>query len=279
MIKKKQPTTNAEGKKQEGYVNEAFSKQSGIFDSLEVDNELVLLIRNNIRRHVLNYTAPNQTMLELNCGTGLDAIFFVNHHLRVHATDNADGMLNQLQQKVIKYKIQDRLSFQKCSFNELEHLERKKYNHIFSNFGGLNCAPDLQKVITSLDPLLEVNGIAHLVIMPRFCFWEVLFVLKGHFKLAFRRFSLKGSASQVEGLSFTTYYYSPHYVQKAFGEKYETLSIKAMGCFIPPTYMDQMPLKRPNFFKKLVTLDTKYAQKWPFYNLGDHFIISIQKKQ
>ena len=84
-----------------------------------------LLIRNNIRQHVLNYTTPSQTMLELNCGTGLDAMFFVNQGLFVHATDNADGMLNQLQQKVINYKLEGRLTFQKCSFNELEQLEEE----------------------------------------------------------------------------------------------------------------------------------------------------------
>jgi ubiquinone/menaquinone biosynthesis C-methylase UbiE len=279
MGMKNQSIVETEIKRQEEEVNDAFSKQSDIFDSLEIDNELVLLIRNNIRRHVLNYTTPSQTMLELNCGTGLDAMFFVNQGLLVHATDNAEGMLNQLQQKVIKYELQDKLTFQKCSFNELEDLDQKKYHHVFSNFGGLNCAPDLKKVIKSLDNLLEVNGVAHLVIMPRFCLWEISFVWKGFFKLAFRRFSLNGAKSLVEGLPFTTYYYSPRYVQKAFGETYETRSVKAMGCFIPPTYMDQMPKKRPNFFKKLVNLDAKHAHKWPFYNLGDHFIISIQKKR
>jgi ubiquinone/menaquinone biosynthesis C-methylase UbiE len=276
---KNQTIVKTEIKRQEEEVNDAFSKQSAIFDSLEIDNELVLLIRNNIRQHVLNFTIPSQTMLELNCGTGLDAMFFVNQGLLVHATDNAEGMLNQLQQKVIKYDLQDRLTFQKCSFNELEQLEQKKYNHVFSNFGGLNCSPDLKKVIKSLGGLLDVNGVAHLVIMPRFCIWEMLFALKGFFKLAFRRFSLNGSTSQVEGLTFTTYYYSPRYIQKAFGTNYETRSIKAMGCFIPPTYMDQMPKKRPNFFKKLVSLDAKHAHKWPFYNLGDHFVISMQKKR
>lgn len=279
MAMKNQSIGDTEIKRQEEEVNGAFSKQSGIFDSLEIDNELVLLIRNNIRQHVLNYTAPSQTMLELNCGTGLDAMFFVNQGLFVHATDNAEGMLNQLQQKVINDKLEDRLTFQKCSFNELEQLEQKRYGHVFSNFGGLNCSPDLKKVIKSLDNLLEVDGMAHLVIMPRFCVWEMLFAVKGLFKLAFRRFSLNGSKSQVEGLSFTTYYYSPRYVQKAFGNNYETRSIKAMGCFIPPTYMDQMPQKRPSFFKKLISLDAKYAHKWPFYNLGDHFVISIQKKR
>lgn len=262
---------------QETKVDEAFSMQSPIFDAIDYENRLVQLIRSNIRKHVLQYIEPKQTMLELNCGTGLDAVYFVEQGLKVHATDNAQGMLKQLEAKVSAQNLQDQLSFQRCSFNELHLLEKKKYDHIFSNFGGLNCAEDLKKVIQSLDEYMKVGSMAHLVIMPRYCIWEFLFALKGNFKLAFRRLKIGGTISQVEGIEFKTYYYSPKYVQQAFGKHYKTISLKAMGCFIPPTYMFEMETKRPNLFRKSISWDAKLAHKWPFYNLGDHYIISVEK--
>lgn len=264
-------------KQQENFVSEAFTKQSPIFDAIDYENNLVQLIRSNIREHVLQYASPYQSMLELNCGTGLDAVFFVEQGLHVHATDNAQGMLKQLVQKVSQNSLQDKLTFERCSFNELDRLERKTYHHIFSNFGGLNCAEDLSMVIKSLDELMTKGSMAHLVIMPRFCVWEMLFALKGDFKLAFRRFKKNGTDSQVEGVGFKTYYYSPKYVKKAFGNNYKTVSLKAMGCFVPPTYMYEMETKRPNVFKRLIKLDEKHAHRWPFYNLGDHYIITVQK--
>lgn len=264
-------------KEQENAVNKAFSKQSPIFDEITNSNSLERLYRSIIRTHVLKYVTPNQTMLELNAGTGIDAVFFVNQGLSVHATDNADGMLNQLQQKIIKYNLNERLTFQKCSFNELEKLDKRTYHHVFSNFGGLNCTDDLQKVIRSLDEYMIKDSIAHLVVMPRYCLWEILFIFKANFKLAFRRLKRHGTPSKVEELSFLSYYYSPRYIKKSFGKHYKTLSLKAMGCFIPPTYMDKMEANKPFFFKILVWLDSKLAHKWPFYNLGDHYIISIQK--
>lgn len=264
-------------KQQENFVSEAFTKQSQIFDAIDYENNLVQLVRSNIREHVLQYASPHQSMLELNCGTGLDAVFFVEHGIDVHATDNAKGMLEHLALKVKRGNLHERLTFERCSFNDLSSLERKTYHHIFSNFGGLNCADDLRIVIKSLHELMEKGSMAHLVIMPRFCAWEMLFALKGNFKLAFRRFKKTGADSQVEGVGFKTYYYSPKYIKKAFGNNYKVISLKAMGCFIPPTYMYEMETKRPNLFKRLIKLDEKYAHRWPFYNLGDHYIISVQK--
>ena len=266
-------------KEQESYVSEAFTKQSSVFDTIDYENRLVQLIRTNIRQHVLEHASANQSMLELNCGTGLDAVFFAEQGLYVHATDNAQGMLKQLEQKVSQNNLQDKLTFERCSFNELNKLERKTYHHVFSNFGGLNCAEDLSKVIKSLDTLMTTGSMAHLVIMPRYCGWEMLFALKGNFKLAFRRFKKTGTDSKVEGVGFKTYYYSPKYVRKAFGNNYKMISLKAMGCFIPPTYMQEMEIKRPGLFKKLISLDKKNAHRWPFYNLGDHYIISVQKME
>ncbi len=262
---------------QEESVNRAFSKQAVLFDKLDYENNLVILIRDNIRKHVMLYVKPNQTMLELNCGTGLDALYFTQNGLTVHATDNADGMLEEVDNKIKKYHTVN-LSFQKCSFNNLTLLENKKYNHIFSNFGGLNCSDNLKMVIKDLDNYMISGSIAHLVIMPKYCVWEILFAFKVNFKLAFRRFMKNGSTSYVEGIPFMTYYYSPSYIKKSFGSHYEALSIKAMGCFIPPTYMNEMETNRPKLFKYLQKLDRIFADKWPFYNLGDHYVISMRKK-
>src|SRR6478672_3565898 len=150
-------------KLQETKVDEAFSMQSSVFDVIDYENNLVQLIRSNIRKHLLQYIEPKQTMLELNCGTGLDAVYFVEQGLKVHATDNAQGMLKQVEAKVNARNLHDLLTFQRCSFNELYLLEKKKYDHVFSNFGGLNCAEDLKNVIQSLDEYMTVGSMAHLV--------------------------------------------------------------------------------------------------------------------
>ena len=94
-------------------VSEAFSKQSFVFDEIDKNNPINMHMRNVVRQHVLSLVKPNQQMLELNAGTGLDAVFFAEQGLHVHATDNAAGMIEQINKKIISHNLQSQLK--RCS--------------------------------------------------------------------------------------------------------------------------------------------------------------------
>ena len=148
-------------------AGEAFSRQSTIFDKIYGDNTIVNYKRSRVRTHVLNYIKPGGTILELNSGTGEDAIFFAQKGHRVHATDIAAGMQQQLRQKVEKNKLEDYVSNELCSYTQLQQLKNKgPYDHIFSNFAGLNCTGELDKVLASFDDLLNPGGVVTLVVLP-----------------------------------------------------------------------------------------------------------------
>src|SRR6478672_3073817 len=78
----------------------AFSRQAPIFDELYSDNIIVQYKRKRVRDHVLQFLQPGSTILELNAGTGDDAIFFAKQGHFVHATDISDVMQNMLKEKV-----------------------------------------------------------------------------------------------------------------------------------------------------------------------------------
>ena len=82
-------------------VGEAFSKQSHLFDAIEERNEILQWMRDQIHSHCLRYFKEGSRVLELNCGTGIDAVFFAENGMQVHATDIAEGMLNELEKKEI----------------------------------------------------------------------------------------------------------------------------------------------------------------------------------
>src|SRR5437879_132545 len=83
----------------------AFSMQSGIFDDLYSSNTIINYKRECVRNHVLKYLKPGSSILELNSGTGADAIFFAGKGHKVHATDISTGMQQQLMQKVQKHQL------------------------------------------------------------------------------------------------------------------------------------------------------------------------------
>lgn len=258
----------------------AFSAQSGIFDELYAGNTIIRYKRERVRNHVLSYLKPGGTMLELNSGTGEDAIFFARKGHPVHATDISAGMQLKLKEKVAKHHLESSVTHELCSFTELGRLKNKgPYDHIFSNFAGLNCTGELDKVLLSLSGLLYPQGVITLVILPKFCLWEFLLLFKGKFKTAVRRlFSKNGRKAHLEGTFFTCWYYNPSYITRVLENSFELLSTEGLCTLVPPSYIEGFAEKHPSAYRILKKKEDQLKRRWPWKHIGDYYIISLRKK-
>jgi ubiquinone/menaquinone biosynthesis C-methylase UbiE len=265
----------------EQLAEKAFSAQSSIFDNIYASNTIVQYKRDRVRKHVLKYLKAGSTILELNSGTGEDALFFANAGHHVHATDISAGMQQQLKTKIVAAAITDKVSHERCSFTGLHQLNNKgPYDLIFSNFAGLNCTGELNKVLASFNDLLKPGGCITLVILPKFCLWETLLVFKGKFRTAFRRFfSRKGRTARVEGHHFTCWYYNPSYLINSLKCQFDLLAIEGLCTLVPPSYIEGFPEKYPVAYRYLQKLEEKLKSTWPWKVTGDYYIISFRKKQ
>jgi ubiquinone/menaquinone biosynthesis C-methylase UbiE len=261
---------------QEQLVNEAFSRQSASFDDIYENNAITLLMRQKTRNEVLKYINSDDHILELNCGTGIDSLFFAKKGYKVLATDNAEGMLQKLSDKIRDQNLQDKISVQKCSFNDLEQLKGKQFGYVFSNFGGLNCTNALDKVLRDADALLLPGGHLTFVIMPKVCPWEMLMLLRGRTKTALRRFKKNGTSAHIEGVYFKCYYHSASFVIKQL-KGYELCSLKGLGSLMPPPFMDHFPVKYPKLYTALCKLEDKVCNTFPFNRWCDQYVITMRK--
>jgi ubiquinone/menaquinone biosynthesis C-methylase UbiE len=258
----------------------AFNLQSAIFDDLYQGNTIIQYKRERVRSHVLGHLPANSSILELNSGTGEDAVFFGKKGFRVHATDLSEGMLKVLLRKTTDNQLEDRVSQERCSFTELSELGQKgPYDMIFSNFAGLNCTADLKQVLRQFAPLLKPGGLVTLVILPRFCLWETLLLLKGQFKTAFRRFfGKRGRKAHIEGTYFLCWYYSPAYVRNCLKKSFVCLGTEGLCTLVPPSYIEHFAESYPRLYSTLKRLESRWKNKWPWKNIGDYYIISFRKK-
>ena len=261
-------------------AEKAFSKQSAIFDQLYSSNIIIQYKRQRVRDHVRQFLKKNSKILELNAGTGDDAIWFGAQGHTVHATDISAGMQAKLFEKIKQANLASEISTEICSFTELAGLKNKgPYDMIFSNFAGLNCTGELDNVLRSLSTLLNPGGIVTLVILPKFCLWETTMLVKGKFKSAFRRlFSSKGVTARIEGEQFTCWYYNPSYVIRHMKDDYDLLSVEGLCTIVPPSYLENFPRKRPSLFKWLTKKEDQWKSRWPWRSIGDYYIISFRKK-
>jgi len=258
----------------------AFSEQSAVFDDLYSSDAIIQYKRERVRNHVLQYLPENSHILELNSGTGEDTIFFAGKGHQVHATDISQGMQEQLAQKVNRKWLDGRITNELCSYTALHQLKNKgPYDLIFSNFAGLNCTDELDKVLKSFPEVLKPNGIVTLVILPEFCLWETLLLFKGKFKTAFRRFfSSNGRTAHVEGHYFKCWYYNPSYVIERLKDQFNILSIEGLCTIVPPSYMDGFAEKYPSAYTFLKKWEDRLKSRWPWKYVGDYYIISLRKK-
>ena len=259
---------------------EAFTQQSIIFDQLYSGNTIIRYKRERVHNHIQRFLKEESFILELNSGTGEDAIWFAKEGHKVHATDISAGMMNELKQKVRSFHIEDKISTELCSFTELKKLVNKgPYDLIFSNFAGLNCTNELDKVLQSFSPLLKSKGILTLVILPKFCLWEFLLLFKGKFKTAFRRFfSRKGRKAHIEGHHFKCWYYNPSFVIKHLKKEFDVVSLEGLCTLVPPSYIENFAERHPKKYRWLKAKEDKWKTKWPWKSIGDYYIISLRKK-
>lgn len=259
---------------------DAFSRQARLFDQLYSADLIIQYKRKRVRDHVLQYLDPGSAILELNAGTGEDAVFFAQQGHTVHATDISEAMQEKLKEKAGFHKLRVQISNELCSFSELEKLsDRGPYDLIFSNFAGLNCTNELAKVLRSFDSLVKPDGLVTLVILPRFCLWEFLLLFRGKFKTAFRRFTgSKGARAHLEGRYFRCWYYNPSFIRKELKESFDVLGVEGLCTLVPPSYIEKFGEKYPRFFSFLKSLEDKWKKKWPWKNIGDYYIITLRKK-
>jgi ubiquinone/menaquinone biosynthesis C-methylase UbiE len=171
-------------------VNKAFSNQSIHYDDDDIANPILQAWRQQVYDHVNQFIKPSRYILELNSGTGIDALHFVNQGHRVHCVELSDGMVREINSKIHQHNLETTLSVQQLSYEKLDEV-KGKFDYVFSNFGGLNCSSDLKKVTKHLQPLLNPGATITWVVMPPICLWEISWMLKGNFKDAFRRFHKK----------------------------------------------------------------------------------------
>jgi ubiquinone/menaquinone biosynthesis C-methylase UbiE len=257
-------------------IAEAFSRTAEKYDLFANDHPNQTRMRTKVYAHLQRYVPAGARILELNAGTGTDAVELARRGYSVHATDIAPGMLERLQDKVRILGLSKQITIQQCSFTDLRPVQGAPFDAVFSDLGGLNCIPDLGPVIQQLPQVLRPNGVVTWVLMPPVCLWEMAEILRGHPRLAFRRLARSGTRAHLEGLHFTVYYFTPENVKKWFGEDYECLCIEGLSVITPTAESKNFAKRFPRLYQALSWLDDRLSPRPPWRGWGDFFIISMR---
>jgi ubiquinone/menaquinone biosynthesis C-methylase UbiE len=260
---------------------QAFDTYAAAYDAHFTESNIGKIQRRQVWKIFSSLGLQNQSVLEINCGTGEDAKALARAGHHVTATDASAGMIEVARSKNTDSK--DYVSFQQIDFLWLkDELKNKRFNVIFSNFGGLNCisANELKILATDFNNLLEPGGYLFLVIMGRNCWWEQRYFLhKGDSQKAYRRQSQQGVDTAINDMQFKTWYYSPEEVTQIFAPHFKVEKIRPVGLFVPPSYLETFFSRNLFMLGLLKGLDTIFGRFAFLANHADHFVIVLRKHE
>ena len=157
------------------------------YDTTFTNSQIGQLQRNLVYKQLSKQLDSVQNILEINCGTGEDAIWFVQQNFKVIATDISPKMIEVAQSK----GVFSNLKFKTADINSIATtFEKEKFDLVFSNFGGLNCLSksEMGKFFQNVTSILSEKGKLVLVIMPKDTIWEQFYFLaKAEFSSVFRK--------------------------------------------------------------------------------------------
>ena len=257
-------------------IAEAFSRTAEKYDSFAGDHPHLTRMRNKVYNHLNKLLPRGSRILELNAGTGTDAVALAQRGYHVHATDLASGMLGRARDKVEQLGLGEQITIQQCSFTELDQIQGAPFDAVFSDLGGLNCIPNLTPVIRELPRVLKLGGLVTWVLMPPICLWEMAEIFRGHFRLAFRRLAQRGTRSRLEGLHFDVYYFTPRQVMTWFGDDFDYISLEGLSVITPTAESKNLAKRFPRLYHALSWLDDRLAVRSPWREWGDFYILSMR---
>ncbi len=250
----------------QSYDNHFTNSLIGKAQRLQVYQKLLLLIG-----------LHNKSVLEINCGTGADALWLAKKAATVLATDISQGMIDVAKNKTYTNAV----DFRQLPAQNISALAPNRYNIIFSNFGGLNCLnnEELQKFKNGCEQVQKSSDQLAFVIMGTNCKWETFFFRYKNDRIkASRRRNKDGVEAIINGNPFKTYYYSPDDMKLLFKENYNYISAKPVGLFVPPSYLESYFIKRKGLFGFLKLLDKLFGNFAFLSNYADHYLIVFKKK-
>jgi len=257
----------------------SFDKAAAAYDMTFTHSVIGKLQRGYVYSHLIKILedAKPQNILEINCGTGADAVWMAKHGYQVTATDISPKMIEIAQRK----SDSGSPTFLEVDINELpHHFKNEKFDLIFSNFGGLNCLSEIQLELffKNTSQLLTPKGQLVLVIMPKNTVWEhIYFLSKADFKKVFRR--KKGSLiANVNGENVITYYYNPKETAQLAEYYFDYQKSYPIGFFIPPSYFEPILKNKYRLTSLLNTLESKIQRRKSLAKYADHYLIVFQKK-
>jgi ubiquinone/menaquinone biosynthesis C-methylase UbiE len=261
-------------------TREAFDSVAADYDGPRGNNDLIQDMRVEMWRWLAKTFSPGARLLDLGCGTGLDAVHLAKAGYRVAATDWSPMMVQRTADRAAAEHVTDQVSVMNVGAHELDRLaESAAFDGVYSNLGPLNCVPNVADVALECARVLKPGGALVFTVIGRYCPWEFAhYVRRRRWARAMVRHARTVVPVGMNNHTIWTRYYSPREFYRGFEAHFSLQRVRGICVFAPPPYIATVRQKYPRLYRRLWALDRMLAGLPLVRTLGDHFLIVMKKR-
>jgi SAM-dependent methyltransferase len=262
-------------------TQQAFDGVAADYDRSNAGNPTLCAMRQRAWRAVDAFVPRGAHILDLGCGPGCDEEYLATKGYRVTAIDWSPAMVAAARARVRAAGVAHRVDVLHVGIHEIDRLAPVdvRFDAAYSNFGPLNCVADLAAAARLIAGRLRPGGVLIASVIGRVCPWEIaLYLAKGRWSRAAIRFRRGLVPVPLEGRTVWTRYYTPGEFERMFAAAgFALVSLRALGLFVPPPYLQAFAARHPRTMAALERLDDRVGA-WPaLRGCGDHFLIVLRK--
>ncbi|GJQ20946.1 MAG: hypothetical protein HBSIN02_13010 [Bacteroidia bacterium] len=259
-----------------GDVRAAFTEIAPDFEN-SFENPTTAGFREEVYRVVTALIRPGDSVLDINCGTGIDANALAHRGFKVTGVDISPGMLREAAKKAAR-RPNLSLEFLESSFDDLSAVSGRTFDLVLSNFGGVNCTDVPGRVFEQVAGVTKPGGYFLAVIMPRVSLWEIIAGLtRFDLRSAFRRMRKSAPSTGFGGHTFQVHYFSLRALLREASQWFTTRWIRGVWILSPPPHAESFRRRLPGLSSFLARIERRIAKLPIFRALGDHVMILFQR--
>lgn len=256
----------------------AFDELAADYDANFSDSALGRTLRSLVWARLEQAFRPPQRVLELGCGTGVDALNLARRGIEVFATDASPAMIEVAQKKAqTLYAGGDtrRVEFHCVPMEHLASaLDGQLFDGVLSNFGAINCVRDLRVLVSDIAACLRPGARLVWVVMGRHVPWEwAWFALQGQWSKSWRRLTPGGVSWRGLNLRYPT----PGELARLLRPHFKIERIAPLGVALPPSYAGEWLARQPRLSRLLTQLEYRAQDCRALAGLADHYIVEASR--
>lgn len=219
-------------------------------------------------------------VLEIGCGTGIDACFLAERGVSVTACDSSSRMIAVATRRIHASGQEQRVRPVLLRAEDTAALPADEiFDGAFSNFGALNCVEDLGRLGGDLAKLLKPGATALLCWIGPACAWEMAWHLAhGSRDKAFRRLNRNGVVARIaDGVFVNVHYPTVRTLAATFAPEFRLESFLGIGVSVPPSYVEPWAQRHPRLLRFFEQSDLLLSQCPGIRSLADHLLLKFRR--